>query len=151
MALLYYSCGTKAFWPVRVFPQPHCVHSSAARPLDMSIYEPNLGFFVVFVRSCFFYACLFTFCRLHRAGVPIWPAASAFIAVCIHCRSAKLASSICFRYRLHSLQECQTGRQQLSSATCRSANLAGSHYSIRCRLFSLQECQSGRQPPLCSY
>ena len=39
--LLYPFCGTKAFWSVRVLPQPNCVYGNAARPLDMSIYEPN--------------------------------------------------------------------------------------------------------------
>ena len=38
--MLYSLFGTKAFWPVRVRPQPHWVQGNTARPLDISIYEP---------------------------------------------------------------------------------------------------------------
>ena len=56
LVLLYSLCGTKAFWPVRVRPQPHWVQGNAARPMDISIYEPH---------SCFCFVALVVFAFQH--------------------------------------------------------------------------------------
>ena len=112
--------------------------------LSTSHFHVSLTFFVCF---CFPQARSFAFCRLHLAGVPIWPAVllplpsvffagvpiwpaafpllpSAFIA---GVPNWPAASAVC------NVQECQSGWQPpfLSVAVCihcRSANLAGSHY-----------------------
>ena len=103
LVLLYSLCGTKAFWPVRVRPQPHWVQGNAARPLDISIYEPYSCFvfcrLIVLALSTFFRpaACLASSLRVAFSCFLVRSAPYGFSR--IRTRSTYLALSTCSQHR----------------------------------------------------
>ena len=134
LVLLYSLYGTKAFWPVRVRPQPHWVQGNTARPLDISIYEP--------------YSCDTLVSRR------LWPSAlgrgsvhfGAAACLCTRCWTIEFVSFRCCRLVVLTLSTSFRSTACLKQLACgflrfldslRSIRISWSGYDPHFRLFDL--------------